>query len=221
MSEVASPQAAPATPVRLTPTNIAIGLEYLSGVDQQLAALYTRNGSPPLWERATGFPTLVHIILEQQVSLASARAAFTRLQTACGTVSPTALLSFNDEEMKTIGFSRQKATYCRGLAQVLIEGDLDLESLDMLPDHEVRKQLVKVKGIGPWTAEIYLLMVLLRPDSWPIGDLALAVALQDAKSLPTRPGPSELESMAQPWRPWRALAARLLWHDYLIKRGLI
>lgn len=221
MNGVESPQPAPATPVCLGPTNIEAGLEYLSSIDLQLAELYTRNGPPPLWERSSGFPTLVHIILEQQVSLASARAAFTRLQTACGTVSPTAFLSFNDQELKTIGFSRQKAKYCRELAQALLKGDLDLEALALLPDHEVRRQLIKVKGIGPWTAEIYLLMVLLRPDSWPIGDLALAVALQDVKSLPTRPGSSELETMAQPWKPWRALAARLLWHDYLIKRGLI
>jgi DNA-3-methyladenine glycosylase II len=220
VSGVESTKTAPVSPVRLTPTNIVTGLEYLASVDQHLAVLYTRNGSPPLWERATGFPTLVHIILEQQVSLASARAAFTRLQTACGTISPTALLSFDDQDLKTIGFSRQKASYCRGLAQALLKGDLNLEALAVLPDHEVRRQLLKVKGIGPWTAEIYLLMVLLRPDSWPIGDLALAVALQDVKGLTTRPSASELESMAQAWKPWRALAARLLWHDYLIKRGI-
>lgn len=168
-----------------------------------------------MWARTPGFPTLVYIILEQQVSLASARAAFTKLELASDEITPETFLRFGDEELKAIGFSRQKAGYCRGLARAVLDGELDLPALEGLPDEQVRAALTAVKGIGPWTANIYLLMVLLRPDIWPAGDLALAVAYQKIKQLPARPGTQELEAIAERWRPWRAVAARLLWHEYL------
>jgi DNA-3-methyladenine glycosylase II len=164
---------------------------------------------------------LVHIILEQQVSLASARAAFQKLQEAAGTLTPGKFLKFEPEELKRIGFSRQKAAYCRELAQVILNHELDLDNLSQLDDYSARSVLLKVKGIGPWTADIYLLMVLLRPDSWPSGDLALAVAVQELKNFHSRPAPEELERISHPWQPWRAVAARLLWFSYLRKRGLL
>jgi DNA-3-methyladenine glycosylase II len=200
--------------------NLAIGLDYLSSVDPDLARLHAGLGPPPLWDREPGFPTLVHIILEQQVSLASARAAFQKLQEAAGILTPGKFLEFEPDELKKIGFSRQKAAYCRELAQVILNHELDLDNLSLLDDSSARSALLKIKGIGPWTADIYLLMVLLRPDSWPSGDLALAVAIQELKDYPTRPTPEELEHLSRPWRPWRAVAARLLWFSYLRKRGL-
>jgi len=206
-------------PERLTPENLALGLDFLRSADPDLGSLQDRYGPPPVWARAPGFPTLVHIILEQQVSLASARAAFQKLQAACETLTPTAFLELDAPELKRIGFSRQKAAYCRSLACAIIDRQIDLDTLANLDDAAVHTRLTKLKGIGPWTADIYLLMVLLRPDSWPGGDLALAQALQELKGLPTRPKPDELEDLALPWRPWRAVAARLLWHFYLIKRG--
>ena len=199
----------------LTPNSLSEGLAYLGALDADLAQIHARLGPPPMWAREPGFPTLVYIILEQQVSLASAKAAFTKLEQTASPLTPQALLRFSDDEMKAIGFSRQKAGYARGLAHAVLEGELDLEGLAGLPDDEVRAALTSLKGIGPWTANIYLLMVLLRPDIWPAGDLALALAYQRLKGLTTRPTTQELDMLAEGWRPWRAVAARLLWHHYL------
>jgi DNA-3-methyladenine glycosylase II len=168
-----------------------------------------------MWERTPGFPTLVHIILEQQVSLASARAAFDRLLAAASPLTPERFLEFDDATLKTIGFSRQKTAYVRELAHSIAEGYLDLEALGSLDNAAVRSGLTAIKGIGAWTAEIYLLMALLRPDAWPLGDLALAVAAQRVKRLSARPTPEELDALGETWRPWRAVAARVLWHHYL------
>ena len=193
----------------------------LSAIDPTLAELHANLGPPPLWARAPGFPTLVHIILEQQVSLASARATFNKLQEACDiSITPGFFLEFDDATLKRIGFSRQKTTYCRGLAIAILNGDLNLEELPCLDDASARNVLTRIKGIGAWTADIYLLMVLLRPDTWPSGDLALAITMQEIKELPNRPSSAQLEEMAQPWQPWRAVAARMLWFSYLRKRGL-
>jgi DNA-3-methyladenine glycosylase II len=204
-----------ADPPSLTDATLAEGLEFLRAADPDFARIQTRLGTPPMWARKPGFATLVYIILEQQVSLASARAAFTKLELASTAITPESFLQFSDDELKTIGFSRQKAGYCRTLARAVQQGELDLRALDRMPDDEVHEALIRVKGIGPWTANIYLLMVLLRPDIWLAGDLALALAYQKLKRLPARPGTRELAAIAENWRPWRAVAARLLWHEYL------
>lgn len=183
--------------------------------DAHLKFILKTHGVPPLWKRAEGFATLVHIILEQQVSLASALAAFTRLKKTITHITPQRFLKVNGATLKTIGFSRQKTLYCRTLAQAVIEEQIDLDALEKMNDEEVRATLKSLKGIGDWTVDIYLLMALLRPNAWPNGDLALAVAVQRIKQLPTRPTPLELYSLAETWRPFRAVAARLLWHYYL------
>jgi DNA-3-methyladenine glycosylase II len=172
-------------------------------------------GPPPLWAREPGFHTLIHIILEQQVSLASAKAAYDRLVAATGRLVPERFLALSDAELKTVGFSRQKAAYGRGLAQAIIDGRLDLASLETLDDAAAKSRLMVVKGIGSWTADIYLLMVLRRPDTWPSGDLALAAAAQRVKRMRSQPTPERLEQMGKSWQPWRAVAARILWHYYL------
>jgi DNA-3-methyladenine glycosylase II len=195
------------------------GLHFLSKRDPALARILKTLGPPPMWTRKPGFPTLVHLILEQQVSLASARAAMNRLRAAAAPLTPRSFLELEDATLRTIGFSRQKTVYCRHLAQSIIEGKLKLASLHKLDDHAVRVELVKIKGIGAWTADNYLLMALRRPDVWPGGDLALAVAVQGIKRLKSRPTAKELESLSQRWRPWRAVAARLLWHYYLSGRS--
>jgi DNA-3-methyladenine glycosylase II len=162
----------------------------------------------------------VHLILEQQVSLASAQAAFDRLTAALGgTVDPAGLLALDDAEMLAIGFSRKKRDYARGLGTALLDG-FSLDALAALPDDEVRTSLTRIRGIGPWTADIYLTMCLLRPDVWPGGDLALATSARDVLELDARPSHPELAARAERWRPHRAVAARLLWHDYLRRRGL-
>lgn len=202
-------------PEALDEFSLIKGLRHLSRSDADLARIFKQLGAPPMWERAEGFPTLVHIILEQQVSLASARAAFARLVEAAAPLMPQSFLEFDDEELRRFGFSRQKALYARGLARAIVDGQLDLAALHGMDDTAARVELMRVKGIGAWTADIYLLMALRRRDAWPSGDLALAVALQDVKSLPARPTRVEIEALAEPWRPWRAVAARLLWSHYL------
>jgi DNA-3-methyladenine glycosylase II len=188
--------------------------------DEHLAQVVKAYGQPALWVREPGFPTLVYIILEQQVSLASAKAAFDRLQAAVKPLTPKRFLKLNDAELLGIGFSRQKALYARLLAESLAQRHFDLRYLYDLPDDSAHKMLVAFKGIGRWTADIYLLSALRRPDIWPTGDLALATAVQEVKRLHKRPSPEKLEALSIPWRPWRAVAARLFWHAYLCKRGL-
>ncbi|MCO6449187.1 MAG: GrpB family protein [Caldilineales bacterium] len=194
--------------------------QVLAGRDPDLARVVERFGLPPLWSRPAGFTTLIHIILEQQVSLASANAAFTRLQAAVSSLTPQAFLKLDDDALRSIGFSRQKTRYGRLLAQALLAGEIDLQSLHHLSDDEARKTLMRVKGIGHWTANIYLMETLLRPDIWPVGDLALANAAREVKGLTERPHANQLESLGEPWRPWRSVAARILWHHYLSIRGM-
>jgi DNA-3-methyladenine glycosylase II len=192
----------------------------LGDADPQLGASVERYGPPPLWSRDPSYATLVHLILEQQVSLASAQAAFDRLRTALGgSVEPELLLGLTDEGLRAIGFSRQKAGYARTLASAVLDG-FDLGALAAMPDDEVRHALIAMPGIGPWTADIYLTLCLLRPDVWPHGDLALATSARDLLELGERPTFVDLGEIAERWHPYRAVAARILWHDYLQRRGL-
>jgi DNA-3-methyladenine glycosylase II len=183
--------------------------------------LLAQFGAPPEWFREPGFPTLVHIILEQQVSLASAKAAFARLLSLAAPLTPERFLALDDAQLKGAGFSRQKILYGRHLAEAVGGGELNLEALGGMEDAEVKAALTTVKGIGSWTADIYLLMSLRRPDAWPAGDLALAVAVREVKRLASRPAPPELAAVAEAWRPWRAIAARLLWNYYLNRRTTV
>ncbi|MBW4567734.1 MAG: DNA-3-methyladenine glycosylase 2 family protein [Tolypothrix carrinoi HA7290-LM1] len=207
-------------PKILTEDNFADGLNFLISRDPDLAEIFTRFGTPPLWVREPGFSTLIQIILEQQVSLASAKAVYTRLQAAISPITPELFLQLDDVEIKRIGFSRQKTLYARTLAQSIIAGQLDLSSLSTMDDEEVRSILKKLKGIGDWTVDIYLMMALRRSDSLPKGDLGLILAIQKVKRLEHRPSAAEIVAIAEIWRPWRAVATRLLWHYYLSERLL-
>jgi DNA-3-methyladenine glycosylase II len=203
---------------RLTNESFAQGIVYLCQVDADLQRVHAEFGPPPLWQREPGFRTLVHLILEQQVSTASAEATLAKLQKAIPSFTPENFLHLTEAELRQIGFSRQKTAYCQGLARSILLGELDLDELERLDDAAARSRLVRLKGIGNWTADNYLLMVLLRPDIIPVGDLALIAALQELKGLPTRPTVEEMEQIALAWRPWRAVATRFLWHYYLSKR---
>lgn len=196
------------------------GVCFLTERDEHLAEVVATHGRPSLWVREPGFPTLVYIILEQQVSLASAKAAFDRLKATVKPLTPSGFLKLDDAELLRIGFSRQKTLYTRLLAESLARRHFDLRYLHNLPDESAHKMLMAFKGIGRWTADIYLLSALGRPDIWPTGDLALATAVKEVKRLRKRPSPEKLEALSAPWRPWRAVAARLFWHAYLCKRGL-
>ncbi len=205
---------------QLTQRSLISATRKLAARDPDLAAVVDTYGPPPLWAREPGFHTLIHIVLEQQVSLASARAAYDRLVAVTGQLAPERFLALNDAELKAVGFSRQKAAYGRGLAQAILDGQLDLPGLATLDDAAAKSRLMAVKGIGSWTADIYLLMVLRRPDTWPSGDLALAAAVQRVKRMRSQPTPGRLERVGNAWQPWRAVAARILWHYYLSSRRL-
>ena len=200
-------------------TRLLDGVEALSAADPDLAAVVTRFGPPPLWARRPGFATLVQIVLEQQVSLASGRATFGRLRDAWGEVTAERFATLTTAQIRSAGVTRQKTSYCLGIARQIVDGTLDLRRLGRAADDAARRRLVEIRGIGPWTADIYLLMALGRPDVWPDGDLALATAAQQVKRLRRRPDTDRLRRLATSWAPWRAVAARILWHHYLSTRG--
>jgi DNA-3-methyladenine glycosylase II len=203
------------TPTIITKESLAFGLQYLSERDEDLASILNDFGPPQLWFRKQGFATLVQIMLEQQVSLASAKAVFDRLLVMASPLTPHRFMELDDASLKSVGFSWQKIAYVRDLAEAIMAGRLRLNDLGRLPDADVKAELLKIKGIGNWTADIYLLRALRRPDAWPGGDLALAIATEKVKRLPLRPTPDELDAISEAWRPWRAVAARLLWQYYL------
>ncbi len=194
---------------------VALGLARRDGA---LQAVVDRFGPPPLWARPPGFATLLHIILEQQVSLASAQAAFDRLSLQADPLTPQAVLELDDATLRAAGFSRQKAAYARALSSALVSGSLDLDRLAALDDERAMAALMEIKGIGAWTGQIYLLLALRRPDIWPTGDRALAVAAQEVLGLPACPDATTLATLGERWRPWRAVAARVLWHHYLSRK---
>ncbi len=191
----------------------------LSQRDERLAQLYQTQGTPPLWNRPPGFTTLVQIILEQQVSLSSAAAIFRRLQEQLGTVTPEQLVRGGDEALRKAGLTRQKTRYCQGLAQAILEGRFDVDALASLSDAQATAELTRLTGIGPWTAKIYLLMALGRVDIWPGGDLALNAAARHLYGWTPRKTDAGICRHANTrWKPYRSVAARLLWQHYL--RGL-
>jgi DNA-3-methyladenine glycosylase II len=206
--------------VYINAENLADLCQELAEKDSDLAFIFQTYGTPPLWAREASFATLVHIILEQQVSVASAQSAFDKLREKLGTVTPQGVLSLTDAEMKAAYFSRQKMSYTRDLAKAISSGKLNLESLNILPDEKVKTELKKINGIGDWTADIYLLMAMHRADVMPKGDLALHIAWQKLKNLENRPASDEFLVIGEKWKPLRAVAARLLWHFYLCKRRI-
>ena len=199
----------------LTDRGLAHGAREIARADRDLAGVLARHGMPPRWGRDPGFATLVQIILEQQVSLASGRAAFARVLAVAGTMTPSRVASLSERQLRAAGLTRQKAAYVRGLARSIVSGEFDLDAVSRMDDDAAHAELIKLKGIGPWSADIYLLMALGRRDIWPRHDLALASAMRDVKRLRSLPTPERQLEIAEAWRPWRAVAARLMWHHYL------
>lgn len=186
----------------------------LANQDTHLSLVIERYGPPPLWAREPGFATLLRIILEQQVSLASARACFDKLCRRVGELTPLALFDSTDTALKTDGFSRQKIGYARHLAEAVLSNRFELGDLCSLSDTAAKAKLIELKGVGEWTSEIYLLMALRRPDVMPKGDIALHTAWHRISGGP-RPSVTEFLEIARRWRPYRSVAARMLWHFYL------
>lgn len=187
----------------------------LSAGHPDLAAIISAHSYPPMWTRPNTFETLVHIILEQQVSLASAMAALTKLKERLPVVSPDEFLKLTDEELKRCYFSRQKTMYTRGLATELSTGKLKLAAFEKMADDKVRARLLQLKGVGNWTIDVYLMFVLQRTDVFPVGDIAAVNALKRIKNLAKETDRSEVLKIAEEWQPYRSIATMMLWHHYL------
>lgn len=204
--------------VLLDEKQYSTAISELAARDQHLAGVVELHGPPPFWTREPGFAALVYLILEQQVSLASAKAAYDKLILKVKKLTPGRFLKLTTRDLRVAGFSRQKILYARLLAEELSNRRLNLPSLHAMDDQAVRVRLTALKGIGPWTAENYLLSALRRPDVWPAHDLALQIAVQQVKGLRKRPTPEKLDIMSEAWRPWRSVATRIFWHHYLSTR---
>ncbi|RYD73574.1 MAG: DNA-3-methyladenine glycosylase 2 family protein [Sphingobacteriales bacterium] len=190
----------------------------LAEKDDDLRLILERYGYPPLWSRPNTFESLVHIILEQQVSLASALAALNKLKAEIGEITPERFLELSSEALRACYFSRQKTVYVRDLAEKLQNGDIDLYQLEILPDNEIRAQLKQVKGIGDWTVDIYLIFILHHTDIFPTGDLAAVNALKNLKKLPKGTTKEVLLDVVSHWKPYRTIGLMMLWHYYLEER---
>lgn len=193
---------------------------YLAQKDDDLKLIIDTYGYPPLFVRSPTFETLLHIILEQQVSLASAKAALNKLKEKIGTVLPEKLLLLTDIELRACYFSRQKIVYSRDLANAIINKQLNLNELFQSPDETVRSELKKIKGIGDWTTDVYMMMAMQRINLFPVGDIALVNSMKMIKALPKQTDKDALLLMAEKWSPYRTVAAFLLWHAYIKKRGI-
>lgn len=208
---------------RLTADTLREGTAALVRLEPSFAQLIQAHGPPPLWVRAPGFPTLVRLILEQQVSLVSARAVYRRLcetsDVRGGRLSARHVVALGEDGLRRVGFTRQKASYVHDVAQDMIAGRLRLGSIDRLPGTEARAALLAIRGVGPWTADVYRLVALRELDVWPHGDVALADAAHRLLKWPARPAQDALTAHASQWAPWRSVAARLLWHGYLSQRA--
>lgn len=194
--------------------------DLLSKHDPHLKAIITQYGYPPMWTRPASFSTLIHIILEQQVSLASAKAAFVKLKEKIGIITPKKILLLTDAELRACYFSRQKMSYAKHLAEVIVSKQLNLQKFSLLSDEEIRKELKQVKGIGDWTVDIYLLFALQRTDIFPTGDLAMINAFKEIKQLEKEVSKEQIINISESWKPHRSIATMLLWHYYIQKRGL-
>jgi len=205
-----------------------VGLIYApEGLDEGIAALaredvfraiIERAGLPRFRRRRNGFPTLLHIILEQQVSIDAAAAMHRRLASLCQPLEPEPFLALDDATLRACGFSRQKMDYGRRLARAVADGSFGFDRLAAAPDDDARGALVGLKGIGQWSADVYLLFALGRRDIWPAADLGLQLGIAECLGLAERPGEAAVREMGKLWQPWRSVAACLFWQSYLQKR---
>jgi DNA-3-methyladenine glycosylase II len=201
--------------IRFNQSNYHAICDKLAAADRDLAGIIKAYGYPPLWSRPNTFETLVHIILEQQVSLASALSALNKIRERVLHITPARVLLLTDEEFKACYFSRQKTSYTKYLAEAIISGQINLTELEESPDDVVRTKLTALKGIGNWTVDVYLMFVLQHADIFPIGDLAAVNALKRVKSLPKETTREEIIAIAEQWTPYKTVASMLLWHWYL------
>jgi DNA-3-methyladenine glycosylase II len=191
-------------------------IEYLSEKDTIFKLIIEKYGLPTIPKRPQGFETLVLLILEQQVSIDSAKATFLKLREKIKIFEPGILLDLSDEEFRTVGVSRQKTSYIKALSIAILNKDIDLESLPTKTADQVRQELIKIKGIGNWTIDIYLMFCLQVPDLLPLGDIALVNTMKELLDIHEK---DAMEIHAEQWSPYRSYATFLLWHYYLNKRN--
>ncbi|RZJ28668.1 MAG: DNA-3-methyladenine glycosylase 2 family protein [Flavobacterium sp.] len=190
--------------------------DFLTSKDKILKSVIDEYGLPKIQFREQGFAAMCHIILEQQVSIASARAAYQKLAAHLGDVTPEKLLLTSDEALRGCGISRQKILYLKDMASQIENGALDFKALEHLPEADIREKLLAIKGVGNWTVEIYLMFCLQSPDVIPFGDIAIRHAMKELYSCATV---EEMEVISDSWKPLRTYASYILWHQYLSKRG--
>ena len=207
-------------PLTFHKKNFRFLCDQLAAKDADLKAILTQYGYPPLWSRKLHFETLVHIILEQQVSLASAKAALFKLKEKIGSVTPKKLLALSDAELKSCYFSRQKIIYTRCLAEAITKKRLSLRDLADKNEEEIRESLTYIKGIGHWTVDVFLMMVLHRTDLFPTGDIAFINSTKYCKLLPAHTTKEDILSIAENWRPYRSVAAFMLWYAYIKRKNI-
>ena len=200
---------------KLNNRTLALGIKHLKKVDSDFKEiLRDRNDQINSFKKIGGFEGLISLIVEQQLSVASAKAIFSRVKLVCRDFEASSFLKIKEDELKATGLSRQKVTYCRNVAEAVINKTLDFKKLEKMSDQEVVEMLVKIKGIGEWTAQCYLMACMKRLDAWPSSDLGLIVAIQKIKKINERPKSLTIEKMAEPWKPYRSIAALLLWSTY-------
>ena len=206
--------------LRFNKHNFSILCDKLSKKDKHLKRVIGQYGYPPMWTRPNTFQTLILTILEQQVSLASAYAAFTKLKERIGIVTPGKILALTDAELKACYFSRQKIVYARALATAINDKTLSLKKLSFAGEETIRTELKKIKGIGDWTVDVYLMHALQRTDLFPLGDIALVNSMKEVKELSQTITKDKMLAIAESWRPYRTIASMILWHAYIHKRGI-
>jgi DNA-3-methyladenine glycosylase II len=203
----------------ITADSLPMLCDTLAQSDNDLALILHTYGYPPFWDRPNTYETLVHIILEQQVSLASARAALEKLRAKVGEITPENVSKLSDEELREAYFSRQKAAYVKHLTQQILDKHLNLRALEGLPNDKIRETLIKLNGVGNWTVDVYLILVLHRADFFPLGDIAAVNALKDVKHLPKDTPRERIVAVTEQWKPYRTVATMMLWHHYLSSRA--
>ncbi len=211
------PRAASARARKHAPDGLEAGARALARLDPDFARILATYGLPRFPRRPASFGTLLHIILEQQLSLDIAAKLWRRLKQRCRPLSPRGFLELDDATLMNCGFTRQKIGYARGLARAILDRRFSPARLARLDDDDALEAIMELNGFGHWSAEVFLLFALGRPDIWPAGDLALQIAVQWLKALPDRPDGKALRVMAEAWRPWRSVAACLLWQFYLCR----
>jgi DNA-3-methyladenine glycosylase II len=205
-----------------TPENFKRLCNSLAKQDAHLKQVIAQHGHPPLWTRSASFETLILIILEQQISLAAAYAAYKKLKEKTGNkITPAVIAGMSDEDLRACYFTRQKTGYAKGLAIAILDKKLQLRKLDYESDEVIRTELKKLKGIGDWTVDVYLMQALQRTDIFPLGDLALVKGMKEVKQLPPTTTKEELAHIAEAWRPYRSIATMLCWHHYIKTRNII